>query len=899
MKPKISMIKLMRVWGVIFSISLAAIFISYEIYNTYKNFNLRADEIRKEYTLQQENIIKGEVTHVADMIKYNISKLKEKQDFKNFLQNISKIRFGKEGYIFINKFNGDALISNGKVFSGKRKLWEIYSKNEKEVKHIFQKEVNAAEKKGGDYIFYSFLKLTNAEKKSPKVSYIYGVPELKWIVGAGVYLDDVENTIANMKDNLGKEVRTELFYSILIVISIIALYLFLFNYLLKRLEKDLEQFNSFFKNAASNNEFIDLKQIKFKRFGEMAKNANNMLKDKILAQNELINEKEKLFVTIRSIGDGLITTDKNGNIDLINTVAEKLTGWSNEEAKGKPLTEVFNIIDEKTKEQVENPANRVLRENKIIGLSNHTILVSKNGKEYNIADSAAPIKDGENNVKGVVLVFRDVTAKYKIQEELKKSEERYNRLSSLTYEGILIHKDGIAIDANKAIEKISGYNAEELIGKNIIQLLVPEKYHKKIIENMKNKVIMPYQIESIKKDGTIIPIEIESRNITYNDSENDIRVTAIRDISQRKKNELEILKLSNAIEQAPVTVIITDKNGNIEYVNPKFTEVTGYSLKEMLGKDPKILESGEQSEEFYEEIWDTILAGKLWSGEFHNKKKNGELFWESAKISPIKNEDGEITHFVVLKEDITEKKKMLDELVLSQEKAVNADKMKSIFLAQMSHEIRTPINAMLSLSSLLRDDLADKIDDEAKLSFDLIGRAGMRIVRTVDLILNLSEIQAGTYEVINKSFNLYADILGKIIDEYKKLADDKGILLNIDLGTDNTEIVADSYTVDQIFTQLIDNALKYTDKGKIDVRIYRDKGGKLTAEISDTGIGIAHEYLSDLFTPFSQEEMGYTRKYEGNGIGLTLVKRYCELNNANIEVDSKKGIGTTFKINFN
>ncbi len=237
------------------------------------------------------------------------------------------------------------------------------------------------------------------------------------------------------------------------------------------------------------------------------------------------------------------------------------------------------------------------------------------------------------------------------------------------------------------------------------------------------------------------------------------------------------------------------------------------------------------------------------------------------------------------------------ELLDAKEKAEKSDKLKSIFLAQMSHEIRTPINAMLSLASLIKDDLQDKVDEETKISFDLIGRAGMRIIRTIDLLLNLSEIQAGTYEVIPGRIDLYADILGRVIVNFKKQAKDKGLKFELDIDTTDTEIIADAYTVEQIFTQLVENALKYTDEGTITIRIYRE-AEKLVVEVKDTGIGIAKEYLSELFEPFTQEEMGYTRKYEGNGIGLALVKKYCDLNGAEIEVESEKGNGSLFRVKF-
>ena len=248
--------------------------------------------------------------------------------------------------------------------------------------------------------------------------------------------------------------------------------------------------------------------------------------------------------------------------------------------------------------------------------------------------------------------------------------------------------------------------------------------------------------------------------------------------------------------------------------------------------------------------------------------------------------------------DISERKRVEQDLIRAKNDAEKADRLKSTFLAQMSHEIRTPINAMLSLSSLVQYDLKEKVNKEQKVSFDLINKAGNRIVRTVDLLLNLSEIQAGSYEPIMKRFDLYSDILGKIILEHKKDAQEKEINLKLKLETDNSELVADTYTVYQIFEQLLDNAIKYTNRGRVEVKVFR-LSKHLVVDVVDTGIGISEEFLPDLFNAFSQEDTGYTRKYDGNGIGLALVKNYCNINNAEIEVESNKNVGSTFRIIFN
>ncbi len=238
------------------------------------------------------------------------------------------------------------------------------------------------------------------------------------------------------------------------------------------------------------------------------------------------------------------------------------------------------------------------------------------------------------------------------------------------------------------------------------------------------------------------------------------------------------------------------------------------------------------------------------------------------------------------------------ELVKAKEEAEKADRMKSIFLAQMSHEIRTPLNAIMSSAYILESEIEDNINEDKKISLEIINKAGKRMIRTIDLLLNFSEIQSGTYKPNPNKFDLYSEVIAPLIAENKVAAKNKNIQLQLLNIAKETELIADHYTVVQIFTQLLDNALKYTQEGEITVKIFYNRNDKLTVEFKDTGIGIDEKYLLQLFTPFSQEEMGYTRKFDGNGIGLALVKKYCDLNNARIEVESKKDKGTIFRVIF-
>ena len=237
-------------------------------------------------------------------------------------------------------------------------------------------------------------------------------------------------------------------------------------------------------------------------------------------------------------------------------------------------------------------------------------------------------------------------------------------------------------------------------------------------------------------------------------------------------------------------------------------------------------------------------------------------------------------------------------LIVAKEEAEKSDRLKSEFLAQMSHEIRTPIHILMSYSNLIRDEIEEQVDEDLRSNFNAIDDAGKRIIRTTDLILNMSEIATGTYEYSENTFDLYDNILKSIYEEFKLLAGEKKLGLNLIKETDNTTITADKYSIYQVFTNLIENAIKYTISGKIDIIIYTYDNGKLSVTVADTGIGIAKEYIPNLFKPFMQEDQGYSRRFEGNGLGLALVKNYCDLNQAAISVESKKGQGSRFTVTF-
>tara|TARA_R110002050_G_scaffold97893_3_gene203433 strand:+ start:14066 stop:18262 length:4197 start_codon:yes stop_codon:yes gene_type:complete len=273
----------------------------------------------------------------------------------------------------------------------------------------------------------------------------------------------------------------------------------------------------------------------------------------------------------------------------------------------------------------------------------------------------------------------DITDRKKMMMELKESEAKFKNLSNLSFEGIVVHNNGIVMEVNQTFSKISGYSPAEIIGQNIIEFMIPDKYKPLLIANLKVPTVDSYEIEFRKKNGELLPIEIEARSLPSVNGENR-RVVAARDITERIKNRQQTRTLAAAVNQSSNTIVITDTEGTIEYVNPQFTKDSGYTLEEALGKNPRILSSGRHPREYYQIMWDTILSGKTWEGEFHNKAKNGKLYWERVIMNPIKDNAGGITHFLAIKENITQRKVLDNQLKIAHKKLMEREKkFRSLF----------------------------------------------------------------------------------------------------------------------------------------------------------------------------------------------------------------------------
>jgi len=369
-------------------------------------------------------------------------------------------------------------------------------------------------------------------------------------------------------------------------------------------------------------------------------------------------------------------------------------------------------------------------------------------------------------------------------------------------------------------------------------------------------------------------------------------------ISQEKllTAQVNLKKLSTAVEQSPLSIFITDVDGIIEFVNPAYIEISGYSAEESIGKKSSILNSGKQNQKFYTNLWKTIKTGKKWVGEMVNKRKNGELIWVINSISPIKDSQGQITNFLAIQAEISKQKKLEEELINAKENAEKANKAKSEFLANMSHEIRTPMNAIIGFSEALYHKL-DSSHHKKLIRSVLNG--GNLLMSLLNDILDLSKIEAGMLDITVQPTNLKS-----IIEEIKLLYDyqakNNEIEINIFTSHDFPSfLVLDEMRIKQIIFNLVGNAIKFTHKGFVNIHLQYtscdENKGVLIIKVEDSGIGIPESQKNLIFEVFKQSELSI-RNYGGAGLGLSISQRLVEKMNGKISVISQEGKGSVFSV---
>lgn len=354
-------------------------------------------------------------------------------------------------------------------------------------------------------------------------------------------------------------------------------------------------------------------------------------------------------------------------------------------------------------------------------------------------------------------------------------------------------------------------------------------------------------------------------------------------------------KLSESVEQSPIAIIITDPDFMVEYVNPKAIKLNSYWGDALKASKVSLFAHGLLAKDFNDEDMKTLKASGAWKKETQTRTAEGRLIWEFVTISAIKDESDVITNFLVMKEDITQRKEMVQELIVAKEKAESVGRLKSEFLHQMSHEIRTPLNIINGVASIIEEELLAIDDPQLNTFLDSLKSASARIIRTIETILMFSELRSGTYVAKFAKIDVQKTLVPFIKKEAEKYAKNPNIMFRLRLPEGNCSISADEYSLQQILVHLLDNAFKYTKKGSVTAEFSKEQGSVII-KISDTGIGMTKEFLREIFNPFTQEDQSLNRPFEGNGLGLALIKEFCALNNIKLSVESEKHTGSTFTL---
>ncbi len=610
-------------------------------------------------------------------------------------------------------------------------------------------------------------------------------------------------------------------------------------------------------------------------------------------------------------------------------------------------------------------------------------------------------------------------------EDSKKNiffKEILNRLLESINEATIITENDKILFVNPRFSIYTGYTREEILKMTPLDFVHPD-FLALAKKNKANQSETPYEIWVKRKDGSQFPVLLLPKILNFEGR--CFRIITIRDLTQDKQHFQKELLLTKTLGQSHESIIITDTEATIIYVNERFCKLSGYTKEEVLGQNPKILQSGIHSKKFYQSMWKTLVSGKEWKGEFQNKKKDGTIYWEKATITPIQNENGKIQSYLGIKEDITIQKqieenfrdteikykelvdnaplaiitidtkgnvvminqmmvdflgspskketmkinvlnfpllqkagvsaqfrecldsgkkikfesnytskwskKMFYRLYLSplknskeevtgvlaiaediskekayeegileaKTKAVESDRLKDVFLANMSHELRTPLNAIIGFSEFLKD--ANNLTQEQNKYVEYIDTSANHLLKLIGDLVDVSRMESKQLTFNLENFKV-GDLMTSIIpiakNQLSYLQKDN-IELIINPHEEIKEIVlnVDKARFTQVITNLIDNAIKYTEEGEIRLNCsVQDK--ELVIAVKDTGIGIPKDKHQLIFERFRQVEEELSRKYEGNGLGLTLVKELVTIMKGRVWLDSTPGKGSTFFVAF-
>jgi PAS domain S-box-containing protein len=597
---------------------------------------------------------------------------------------------------------------------------------------------------------------------------------------------------------------------------------------------------------------------------------------------QALSESEKQFKRLVANIPGVVyrcALDKEWQMKYISDEIEKLSGYSATDFINNNVRSYNDVIYSEDQEMFFSVVEKTIKQKK-----DYTIeyrIVHLDGSIKWVYEKGQGVFDDKGNFLYLNGVIFDIDDKKEVELELKKIND-FNQvlLDVIPYGMDIVDEQGNILFVNKILQSLF---KEDIKGKKCWEVYKDDK-------NQCDLCPLKEDITVGKTAAIETPcvlggkyVHISHTGMIYQGKKAIFELFI--DITERRKEQENILKLSQAIKYSPSEVVITDYNGEIEYVNPKFIDITGYKEEEVLGENPRILKSGNKAKEEYEDLWKTINSGKEWRGEFLNKKKNGETYWEAASISAIKDEKDNITHFVKVAEDVTKRKQ-------AEEKVKEAIQIKTDFVSMVSHELRTPLMVIKEGLGVVLDGLAGKTTHKQEDILDIAKNNTDRLARLISQVLDFQKLDAGKVQFNKKLYNIN-DVILEVQEQEIPLLEKKGLELISKPDNKLPEVSFDKDKIIQVLTNIISNSVNFTEKGSITI-ISSKQDNNICVEIKDTGIGIKKEDLDKLFNKFEQLEKGFERHPGGTGLGLAISKDIIEEHGGRIWVESEFGKGSSF-----
>ena len=603
---------------------------------------------------------------------------------------------------------------------------------------------------------------------------------------------------------------------------------------------------------------------------------------------ELWQQREQFRVTLESIGDAVITTDTQACVTFMNPVAEAMTGWSLPQAQGRPLAEIFQIINEDTRAPVASPVAEVLRTGNVIGLANHTSLVRKDGAVVAIEDSAAPIRDTAGNISGCVMVFHDVTQRRRTERALRANEDRLRdsarRLQLAMSAGDMgdwVWEAGTNLmSLSPRAAQIFGLPPNVPVSREQLRSLVAAEdgvrtkleFDRALFERSDYRI----EFRLLRSSGEPVWVAARGRGVYADDGSVVGMIGVVQDITQKQQVEELRGRLAAVVESSTDAIISKTLEGIITTWNQGAEHLFGYKAHEVIGQPVTLLFPANQSNE-EPAILRRIKAGeRVAPYQTVRVRKDGRHIDVSLAVSPIRDSHDRIIGASKIVRDITHQKEV-------EEALRETDKRKDEFLATLAHELRNPL-APIRQAALI-SQAPGATDAQKRWSHEVISRQVQHMALLLDDLLDISRITRGTLALRLQATDL-ASIIDAAVETARPSIDGKRHSFSLQLPQESVAFLADPMRLAQVLANLLTNAAKYTDPdGRIGLQATAEDG-TITIRVTDNGIGIPPEAMGNLFGMFSQVKSSKDRSEGGLGIGLALARGLVELHGGTIEARS-------------